>query len=749
VVFSVFIIVFFFALLSMNGLVLGNDPAVHMQRANLFLSTGVIPISDIAWTPPLFHIVLAAFIAFTGATSIGQTIFLVKSIAAVVDWLLIFSVYLIGARFFNKKIGFFASFLMFLSFPLYEINFWGGYTTILSLSFMCLLFLYLSLEKKGLETTFMIFVFTFSLVLTHQLTTFLALFIFPPFILVMLVKSKGRYPRAWVAALLGGIIAFALYYLLPILPYLGDLIDIVFFQLKEMLYQVPSVTPYAFMVNFGFILFLAFSGLIIAFFKLKEKKLLSFYLLLSLAFFVPLFFSQSYLVGFYLPFQRFIYYLLPPIAVFAAVAFSFIIDRVLAFHSKYKNKWKNPRLKIVTATVIILISAMFLFRFGVVYGKIMEGSVYYSTSDIKGFDAGSWLRTNYPDPATVVVTEIPGSWFGLFSGKSIIAETDPIVDRNVIAESVLDLSYELEHPLTLVKAYESKGDISDENHVSINSVWKRVSYSSGDGHFLSYNDNGDDYYSSLSDFRREIIFEDKNYPKKITIKYSNDEVALTQTLLVQNDSYPIDVSWTVSSLKGEFTDVAFYISTYLDLSFSFEKALLPGLLDWVNPWSNPSNAQGSDWAVVNFSRTTLTDNYIGFHDEKNEVVFAIRFAELPDWGNVGVLGSGQIDAVRFQYNFDKISVDQPASFTYQILTFSQSSFLEMQNLNELKGLFDFKPAAAFDVKSGDYHDYIEENNIEFIVYDKNQLDTKLIRAKILELVYSNDRYVIFRIKSNP
>jgi hypothetical protein len=75
VVFSVFIIVFFFALLSMNGLVLGNDPAVHMQRANLFLSTGVIPISDIAWTPPLFHIVLAAFIAFTGATSIGQTIF--------------------------------------------------------------------------------------------------------------------------------------------------------------------------------------------------------------------------------------------------------------------------------------------------------------------------------------------------------------------------------------------------------------------------------------------------------------------------------------------------------------------------------------------------------------------------------------------------------------------------------------------------------------------------------------------------
>jgi len=733
----------------MNGLVLGNDPAVYLQRANSFLSTGAIPISDVAWTPPLFHIVLASFIAFTGATGIGQMIFLVKSIAAVVNWLLIFSVYLVGARFFGKKTGFLASFLMFLSFPLYELNFYGGYTTILSLGFMFLLFLYLSSEKEGVGTTLMIFIFAFSLVLTHQLTTFLALFIFPPFIIVTFLKSKGRYPKAWIATLLGGVIAFLIYYFLPILPYLSSVIDIVFFQLKTMLYQVPSVTPYAFVVNFGFILFLAFSGLAIAFFKLKEKKLLSFYLLLSLAFFVPLFFSQSYLVGFYLPFQRFIYYLLPLMTVFAAVAFSFMVDLVLTFHNKYKNKWKNRRLKIFTAAIVVLISAMLLFRFGVVYGKIMEGSVYYSTSDVKGYDAGLWLRTNYPDPTTVVVTKIPGSWFGLFSGKSTIAGTDPIVEWNVIAESVLDLSYELEHPLTLVRAYESRGDISDENHVSIDGVWKRVSYSSGDGDFLSYSDNGVAYYSPLSDFRREIVFADENYPKKIVIKYFNEEVALTQTLIVQNDSYPIDVSWAVSSLKSEIADVALYISTYFDLSFSFEKAYLPGLLDWASPWSNPSNTQGSEWAVVNFSRTTLRDGYVGFHDEKNEAVFAIRFAELPNWGNVGVLSSRQIDAVRFQYNFEKINVNQPASFTYQVLTFSQSSFPEMQNPNQLKGLFDFKPATAFDVKSRDYHDYIKEKNIGFIVYDKNELDTKLIRAKILELVYSNDRYVIFKIKSSP
>ena len=65
---------------------------------------------------------------------------------------------------------------------------------------------------------------------------------------------------------------------------------------------------------------------------------------------------------------------------------------------------------------------------------------------------------------------------------------------------------------------------------------------------------------------------------------------------------------------------------------------------------------------------------------------------------------------------------------------------------DVRRLFELKPAAPFELKSRDYRDYINENDIGFIVYDKNQLDTKIIRCKLLELVYSNDRYVIFKIK---
>jgi hypothetical protein len=440
---------------------------------------------------------------------------------------------------------------------------------------------------------------------------------------------------------------------------------------------------------------------------------------------------------------------MPPMVVLAAVSFAFLMDQFSTFYVRFKKRWKVLQLKAITIFVIILISSMLLFRFGVVYGKIMEAGVYYSTSDIKAYDAGVWLSNNFPDETTVVVTEIPGSWFRAFSGKTVIAATDPVIQgiARTEAESVLELSYDLEHPLTLVKAYEAKGDIPVENHVPINDVWNRVSSSGGDGNFISYRANGVDKKTALSSLNRDIVFEDQFSPKKLIIHYFNDEIAITQTILVRNDSYPIGVTWSLSPQKSEITHTALYISTFFDLHFSFEKAYVPGVLDWENPWSKPSNSQGNQWAVVNFSSSTLTDSFLGFYDEKAEVAFAMNLSVLPDWGNVGALGSMQIDAVRLQYDFEKVSVNQTVSFTYQILTFSKSSFPKMQNLGELKSLFDFHPTTAFDVKSRDYHDYIKKHNIGFIVYDKNQLDTKMISSKLLEMVYSNDRYVIFKIKS--
>jgi hypothetical protein len=758
-VFSAVIMVAFYALISMNGLVLGNDPAVHLEKAQIFLQTGKISLENLSWTPPLFQLLLAMLISLTGANSLGQLIFIEKTLAVIVDWLLFFSVYLIGAKFFNKKIGGIATVLLLFCFPLFEMNQFGGYTTVLGLAFMFLLFLYLPLATKDFGHVAIAFFAAFSLVLSHQLAMFVAVLILPPIVLYMFMKFRGRQLKALIAVILGGGIAFFLYYFQAMWPYLDQIIAHVFFMQKTTLYQIPATTLSAFMVNFGFVFILAIVGIVISFFDLKARKQSLLYLILLVSFVVPFVLAESHLFGLYLPFQWFIYYLIPGIVIFAAVSFDFAVDRFSEFYLRYKKMWKRTTLRGVTVLLIIMFSLLFVFRFGTVYSKIMEAGTYYSTSDLKAYDAGVWLKTNFPENVTVVATEVPGFWFRMFSGKSVIAATDPVVERNQIAESVLDLSYELEYsrtgldierattvPLTLVRTYESKGDISDENYISINGVWERVAFSAADGDYISYRQDGvEKQRVFLSTFAREIIFDDKNVPKMLTIKYSNGEVGVTKTTLMNNDSYPLNVTWTLSPLVSDITNVSLYISTFFDLQFSFDQAYIPGILDWENPWNNPSDRNGSDWAVVDFTKSTLTGNFLGVYSVNEEIACALKFEDMPNWGNVGALASRQINAIRLRYDFEEISLGQTASFAYNVLILAKDSTTGFQ-LSDLPGLFNAKLSTALQLNSIDYRTFIEKNNIKFIVYDKNQLDTKIANCKLLELVYSNDRYAIFKIK---
>ncbi len=746
-IFSVLIFAIFYTLISMNGVVLGNDPAVHLEKAQIFLNTGKISLENLGWTPPLYELVLAMFIAFTGATDIGQLIFLVKAVAVICDWLLFLSVYLIASRFFNRRVGAAASVLLLMCFPIYEVNQFGGYTTVLALAFMLLVFLYTPLAAERFGYLVVTFLVAFGVVLSHQLATFLAVFIMPPILIYMLIKSKGAYLKVVIALVLGGGIAFFLYYFQAVFRYLDIVLEYVFFAVKTYAYQIPAASFNAFIVNFGFIFFLALIGIYVSYHVLKPQKKLIFFLTLMLAFFVPLFFAESYLFGFYMPFSWFIYYLTPVMAVLAAVPIVFLADKSVSFYANNKSMFRKNWLKIVTVTIIVLLSVMLVYRSDVVYGKIMEAGVYYSTTDIKAQEAGIWLRTNYPENTTVVTTEIPGFWFQEFSGKNVTAQTDPTVQRNEIAESVLSLSYEIQHPQTLIRAYEAKGDIVEETYVSIDQVWNRLSYSSQTGDFLSYTVNGTNYKLNLTDLSKQIVFDEQSSPRKIVFIYSNDYVELTNTWVVENTSYPVNVSWTLTPLKSEIYNASLYLSTFFDLKYSFDKAQIPQLLDWVNPWDAPDSIKtvhGTDWAVANFTAASLKDNYIGLYDDKNDVAYGFLFNDLPDWGNIGVLGSRQIDAVRFQYNFNDLAANQTATRSYQVLSLSKSTYPALKP-DSLQGLFTLK-LADFTVLTRDFSDYIKENNIGFIVYDKNHLDTQMIHSKRLQLIYSNDRYIIFKIQ---
>jgi len=749
-VFSVIILTLFYSVISMNGVVLGNDPAVHLEKAQIFLRTGQISLENNSWTPPLYQIVLAMLISISGVTDIGQYIFCVKALVVVFDWLLFMSVYLLASKFFNKKVAIVSVILLLMCFPVFEANQFGGYTTVLALAFMLLVLLYTPLSVDHLGYLVVAFFSAFALVLAHQLAAFLAVFIFPPILLFMLIKSRGKNLKVVLALILGGGIAFFLYYFQAMIGYLDIAIYYVFFAFKTYLYQVPSVELNAFMVNFGFIFLLAIAGIAISFHTLRKQKKPLYWLVLIVSLFVPFFFAESYLMGFLLPFAWFIYYLTAPMAILAAVTVVFLIDRFFALHAKKRLLFKKTWIKALTIAIIIMLSAMVVLRFDTVYNKIQEAGVYYSTTDVKALEAGVWFKNNYPGNQWVVDTNIPGFWFQEFSDKNVIAQTDQTVQYTEIPEAVLTLSYEMQHPQTMFKAYQAKGDTADETYVSMNQVWNKVSYSSGTGDFVFYQaQNGTTIKIPLSTLNKEIIFNNTSPPHLLYI-YTNDDLILTKTVTMYNNSYPLDVFWTLTPLKNSLLNASLYLSTFFDLRWNFNKVQIHGLMDWVNPWdADPSiqETNANQWAVAGFTDANLKDGYVGIYDDTEDVGFAFKFDTLPTWGNVGALGNRQIDSTRFQYDFGTLEVNQTILRAYQVLTISKSSYPNLQ-LNALENLLDYKPA-EFTIITRDFMDYIKENNIGFLVYDRNQLDPQILHSKLLQLIYSNDRYAIFRILAPP
>ena len=73
---------------------------------------------------------------------------------------------------------------------------------------------------------------------------------------------------------------------------------------------------------------------------------------------------------------------------------------------------------------------------------------------------------------------------------------------------------------------------------------------------------------------------------------------------------------------------------------------------------------------------------------------------------------------------------------------SKSSYPQLSR-DTLQGLLGYPHGVT--VKPRCFSDYLENDNVGFIVYDRNELDPQMINSRMLQLVYSNDRYVIFKI----
>ena len=345
--------VFTINLMSTDGILPGNDPAVHLEQAKTVVMNKGVAHSEIFWYPPFFHTFLAILLLFAGTVDVMVASLMLKFMVATSNVLLLLSTYLLCRRLLGRGVAITSTVFTALSVPLLEMIFWGGYPNFLGIAYFPFIFNIVYKNYRAWVKTFLLLLLAFTLVMTHQLAAFVFLPVFISAFLISSIRSKRSF-FAFVTVVSGGCLAILAWYAEVIRRYSNVFTYHVFFEIKGAFYTIPSVSVDAFVVNFGVTLILALAGIPLTLFLLKRRKKLSAFTLLAMWIAIPFFLSQSYLFGLFLPYDRFIYFLATPIAIFAGET-TYSLAKASAFVAS-KITLRMKKLKILSnAKVFTLI----------------------------------------------------------------------------------------------------------------------------------------------------------------------------------------------------------------------------------------------------------------------------------------------------------------------------------------------------------------------------------------------------------
>lgn len=734
--------------MSMDGILPGNDPAVHLGKAKTVVINKGVAYGVMPWYPPLFHTFLAVLLLFVGTVEVMVASLVLKFVVATINVLILLSTYLLSRRLLGKGIAIASSVFTILSIPLFEMIFWGGYANFLGIAYIALIFYIMNANYGGSVKAILLFLVTFALVLTHQLATFVFLLVFIPAFLVGAIGSKRRF-LAFLAVVLGGGLAILAWYAEIILRYSSVFVHYLFFGMKEYVYGIPYVSLDSLIKVFGATLFLALMGIPLTFVLLKRRKALSAYILLILWIAVPFFFSQSYLFGLYLPYQRFIYFFATPVAIFAgAIVYSLAkLPAFIASKLSSKMEKKCKVLNFVQVFTLVILVILFSFQCFLFLQRLQDLPQNYEVSGIASYNAGKWLKQYSISDGAVVVSEKPGTWLHAISDHKTIEETNPLLGRNVVAEAVLYLFYEMENTRTLTREYTSGDSISGQvMYVSVYNAWTKALSIPDNYVYVNYTAiHGKSAVVSLSETSKKIFWAQRSVDEsQLVSEYSNDLFTLEKVVTFHSESSVINLEWRLTAHQ-DLAAIKLRVFSFTEPSLDFREAFLPGVLEWQNPWDNPSFNMGDDWAVVECPPNILSGNVVAILDAENGALMVFEFADVPDWFNIGALGNRFIDALRVGYEFGNFTKGESREISFSVLLYSfESREIERWTQATLKQLLDSK--MNLPVQERDFLTYIKEYNIEFVVIDSQQLLLNVESSPILDRVYANDKFVIYAIR---
>ena len=736
--------------MSTDGVLPGNDPAVHLGKAKKIVMDERVSYSEVAWYPPLFHTVLAMLQIFAGTLDVMVAAFILKLLIATLNVLILLSIYLLSRKLFGIGVAVASTVFTILSVPLFEIIFWGGYANFLGLAYIAFIFYILNKNFGVKVKTYLLFLGTFTIVLTHQLATFVFVLMFVPAFLVSTIGSKKKF-IVFLAVIVGGGLALLAWYARILIEYADVVIEHLFFAMEENVYHISAVSFDALNKNLGASLFLALAGIPLTFILVKKKQALKSSILIIFWLAVPFLLSQLFLFGIYLPYHRFIYFFATPIAILAGVTVYSIIKLLVYIESKLIPKiTKNSKILNATKilTITLLTFSLLFVQASVFLQRIETYPQFYERASIASYNSGIWVKQHSVPDGTVIVPRSPGSWFYIFSDHNTIEETDPLYSRTAVAEAVLYSFYEMENSRTLTREYDLGSSSAGQSiYVSVYNLWtKALTIPNNQVKVMYVNSRGGWVTISLSEAVENIYWVQNSTDKaQLVSEYVHELFTVEKVVTFSSNSSMINVEWKIEAHQN-LANAKLEVGNYMEPSLDFKEALVPRVLNWQNPWDNATYVNARrEWAVVEGSFDILDENLVAVLDEQNGVLAAFEFDDLPDWFTLGALDNRFIDALRLRYNLGYLAEGENREINLSILVYAfQFEDIERWTESALKQKFDSK--TNLPVLERDFRTYIEEYNIKFVAIDNQQVLSNNVATPALDRIYDNGRTTVYATK---
>jgi hypothetical protein len=716
--------------MSTSGVLPGNDPAVHLGKAKQIVIDKKVSYSEVAWYPPLFHTVVAMLQIFAGTLDVMVAAFLLKLLIATFYVLILLSIYLLSRKLFGTGFAIVSAVLTILSVPLFEMIFWGGYANFMGLSYIAFVFYIMNKDFGVTVKTLLLFLGTFTLVLSHQLAAFVFVLMFVPAFFVSSVGSKRKLV-AFLAVVVGGGLALIAWYARIILEYADIVIEHVFFVMEENVYLISSVSLDFLIETLGATLYLALVGIPLMVILLKKKKALKDSILIIIWFAVPFLLAESYLFGVHLPYNRFIYFFATPIAILSAVTLFSLTKIPTILQSKVFPKiTKKPKALASNAMMLIfaLIISLLIFQAYVFVQRVDTYPLYYERASISSYQSGSW--------------------FNVFSDHRTIQETDPIVSRSPVAEAMLYSFYEMDNSITLTREFDSVSPSAGQaTYVSRFNVWKKaMSIPNSQASFIYVNPFGLWIKIPLYETEKIIYWRQNSTDEaQLVTEYVHELFTVEKTVTFSSNSSAVNITWNVEAHK-KLASVKLAFTNYMEPSFDFKEALVPGILEWQNPWDNATYIDGfRKWAVIEGPSTMLNDTTVAMLDEKNGVLAVLELNDIPDWFILGALQNRFIDAFKLRYELGDLAEGNTTQVSLSMIAVAfESEDIEKGSAEDMKQLLNANMNLSIQVR--DFRTYIEEYDIKFVAVDTQRVLSNIEATPALDRIYDNGRATIYTTK---